>query len=72
MGFWIKSLVAMLNRCELDRSFCPVRVLRLYLCRTDPHRVGRKPLFLSLREMASRKLFPNTISAWLKKTISLA
>ena len=40
----------------------------VYLSRTDPHRTGRKPL----REMASRKLSPNTISVWLKKAIYLA
>ena len=47
-------------------------MLRFYQSRTDPHRAGRKPLCLPLRETASRKLSPNTISTWLKKVISLA
>ena len=72
MDFWIKSLTAKLDRSEAERSLCPVRVLRFYLSRTDTHQVGRKSLFLPLREPASRKLSPNTISVWLKKMILLA
>ena len=64
-SFWIKSLVAM-----LDRSLCLVRALQFYMSRTDLHRAGRKPLFLPLRETASRKLSPNMILAWLKKAIN--
>ena len=48
-----------------------MRALRFYLSQTDPHWAGKKPPFLPLREMASRKLSPNTISVWLKKVISL-
>ena len=66
--------MAMLDRSEPDRLLCPVRALQFYfyMSRTDPLRAGRKPLFLPLREMASRELSPNMILAWLKKMISLA
>ena len=52
-GFWIKLLSAL----------CPGRALQFYLYRTDPNRTAKKLLFLPLRERASRKLSPNTISA---------
>ena len=71
MSFWIRLLVATLDRSEPDRSCCTVRALQLYMSRTDPHRAGRKPLFLPLRVTASQKLSPNPISVCLKKTISL-
>ena len=48
-----------------------MRALRFYLSRTCSLG-GKETLFLPLREMASRMLSPNTISAWLKKAISLA
>ena len=71
-GFWIKSLVATLHKCKPDRALCPLKGLWYYLIRTEHLTAGRKPLFLPLRQMASGKLSPNTISAWLKKMISLA
>ena len=71
-GFWVKSLSATMDRSEPDRSLCPVRALRFYLARTESSRAGRKPLFLPLRATESGTLSPNTISAWIRKTISLA
>ena len=52
-GFWVKSLSATLDRSEPDRSLCPVRALRYYMDRTEPHREGRRPLFLPLRKTES-------------------
>ena len=37
-GFWVKSLAATLDRSEPDRALCPVRTLRFYLSRSEPHR----------------------------------
>ena len=71
-GFWVKSLAATMDRSEPDRSLCPVRALRFYIGRTKSLRAGRTPLFLPLRETESGTLSPNTISAWIKKTISMA
>ena len=71
-GFWVKSLSATMDRSEPDRSLCPVRALRYYIARTESSRAGRKPLFLPLRATESGTLSPNTISAWIRKTISLA
>ena len=61
-----------MSRSEPDRTLCPVRALRFYLSRTESIRAGRKPLFLPLRATESGTLSPNTISAWIRKTISLA
>jgi len=55
-----------------DKALCPVRALRYYLKATSGFRRGRKPLFLAYKTGFRGEVHKNTISAWLKKTISMA
>jgi len=71
-GLRIRSLMDPRDKSEPDRALCPIRALRYYLDRTKHLRAGRRPLFLPLVTTASGRLCPNTISSWLKQTISLA
>ena len=71
-GFHIRSFMDAPDKSEPDRALCPIRALRYYLHRTAHLRAGRRPLFLPLSNTATGRLCPNTISSWIKQTISLA
>lgn len=55
----------------VDSYNCPVRCLKEYIDRTDKTRGSKKLLFVSMIPTQS-EISPNTISAWLKETISSA
>ena len=70
--FRIQSLLNAPDKSEPDRAICPIRALWYYLHCTKHLRAGRRPLFLPLTNTATGRLCPNTISSWIKQTISLA
>ena len=53
------------------RLLCPVRAVKLYLCRTAPHRPACERLFLTTGPNP-KEIAKNTISFWLRKTIARA
>ena len=53
------------------RLLCPVRAVKLYLRRTAPHRPACERLFLTTGPNP-KEIAKNTISFWLRKTISRA
>ena len=55
-----------------DRTLCPVRALKEYVRRTEPHRNGRARLFISCNPNRSAEITRNTLALWLRKTISFA
>ena len=67
---WLISMWLEIHQ-PLSQISVPSHWLQLYM-KTEALTVGMRPLFLLLRNTASGKLSPDTISTWLKKTISLA
>ncbi len=55
-----------------DHKLCPVRSLKYYLRKTEDLRFGKKGLFVSYKTGHSKDIAKNTISFWLRKTISCA
>ena len=53
------------------RLLCPVRAVKLYLCRTAPHHPACERLFLTTGPNP-KEIAKNTISFWLRKTIARA
>ena len=71
-SFMIKSLTDFTNSVGLEDEslMCPVRALRIYTNRTlrSP---DNKKLFVSFKEGHKGEIHPNTLSSWLKNTITL-
>ena len=66
----IPALTTMLHSSLVeDKSFCPVRALKVYLQKTKSMRKGKALLFVSLREGYSKDITRITISQWIKHTI---
>ena len=55
-----------------DSVLCPVRVLRRYLSISKSLRRDRRQLFLSLNPNYGKDVSVNTVSRWIRETISLA
>ena len=69
-GFTVPALPnSSTNRNE--RLLCPVRAVRCYLDRTTPHRPRCEQLFVTAG-CSKKEISKNTISFWLRKTISRA
>jgi len=65
----IPSLIGMVGRDEPDSCLCPVRALREYISRTEPHRGGRKRLFISTQMNRRSDITTQTLSTWVKMLI---
>ena len=55
-----------------DKTLCPVRALRYYIQRTDPHRGARTRLFLACVPGKLNDIVPSTLSGWIKGVIQFA
>lgn len=55
-----------------ETTLCPVRALKLYLDRTHSIRNAREKLFISFKAGHKQEIKPQTISSWLRQTITLA
>ena len=69
-GFTILSLENFVDGDRDELLFCPIKVLRKYLSRTEQYRSGIKGHF-DFTGVRKKRVSQNTISSWLRSVISL-
>jgi hypothetical protein len=70
--FSIKALHQHIPSDDPERLLYPVRVIRIYLERTNKFRGAKKKLFISLASKYSKEIGVNTISRWIREAIKLS